>query len=197
MAEVKTKRYLELQMEELKDAHADNIEQNPPKEKKANPYRNAKNAAIAAMYDDAAEYELDLKGFEDELFLVNKHKLEDIATALREAFPKEERDFAEELNTIVEMGWTDYVEVQKTHPVEQLEIVKATDFSELLPALESAFPDYDGDFEAEIRALLNKRWENLIAIKKEHIKQELYDINTTGLKAKYVKRVYQQYHGLV
>lgn len=197
MAEKKTKRYLELQMEELKAAHADNIAQNPTTEKKVNPNHNAKNAAIAEMYNDAAEYEADLKGFEDELFLVNKHSFKDIATEMHKAFPKEERDFLAELNTIVEVGWTDFVEVQKTHPKEQLELIKATDFTEMIEVFNAKFPDYAGDFEAEARALLAQRWERLINIKKEHIKQELYEINTSGLKAKYVKRVYQKYHGLV
>ncbi|MDQ7069101.1 MAG: hypothetical protein Q9M40_14690 [Sulfurimonas sp.] len=196
MAEQKTKRYLELQMEELKAAHADNIAQNPTV-KKVNPNHNAKNAAIAQMYNDAAEYEADLKCFEDELFLVNKHNFADIATALHEAFPKEERDFAQELNAIVEMGWRDLVEVKKTHPQKQLELIQTTDFTKILDVLNSEYPEYEGDFELEIRALLNARWNNLIAIKKEHIKQELYEINTSGLKAKYVKRVYEKYHGLV
>lgn len=197
MAEQKTKRYLEMQMEELKAAHADNIAQNAGV-KKENPDHNAKNAAIAEMYNDAAEYEADLKCFEDELFLVNKHSFTDIAKALHEAFPKEEdRDFAHELNTIIELGWTDLVEVQKTRPVEQLELIKATDFTEIIEVFNAKFPDYEGDFEAEARVFLAQRWERLINIKKEHIKQELYEINTSGLKAKYVKRIYQKYHGLV
>ncbi|MDF1877777.1 hypothetical protein JHD47_08105 [Sulfurimonas sp. SAG-AH-194-L11] len=197
MAEQKTKRYLELQMEELKAAHADNIAQNPT-EKKINPNHNAKNAAIAEMYNDAAEYETDLKAFEDELFLVNKHSFKDMADEMHKAFPKEkDRDFLAELNTIIELGWTDLVEVQKTHPQEQLDLIKATDFTEMIEVFNAMFPEYEGDFEAEARALLNQRWERLINIKKEHIKQELYEINTSGLKAKYVKRVYQKYHGLV
>ncbi|HIC13380.1 MAG TPA: hypothetical protein EYO75_08455 [Sulfurimonas sp.] len=197
MAEQKRKRYLELQMEELKEAHADNIAQNSGV-KKVNPNHNAKNAAIAEMYNDAAEYEADLKCFEDELFLVNKHSFADIATEMHNAFPKEdERDFLAELNTIVELGWTDLVEVQKTHPLEQLELIKATDFTEVIEVFNAKFPDYTGDFEAEARVFLAQRWERIINIKKEHIKQELYEINTSGLKAKYVKRVYQKYHGLV
>jgi len=197
MAEQKRKRYLELQMEELKEAHADNIAQNSTTEKKVNPNHNAKNAAIAEMYNDAAEYEADLKGFEDELFLVNKHPFKDIATEMHKAFPKEERDFLSELNTIVELGWQDFVEVQKTHPLEQFELIKATDFTQLIEVFNAKFPEYAGDFEADARVLLAQRWERLINIKKEHIKQEVYEINTSGLKAKYVKRVYQKYHGLV
>ena len=197
MAEKKTKRYLEMQMEELKEAHADNIAQNSSV-KKVNPNHNAKNAAIAEMYNDAAEYEADLKCFEDELFLVNKHSFKDIATQMHSAFPKEkDRDFAHELNTILELGWTDLVEVQKTHPAEQLELIKATDFTEVIEAFNATFPDYAGDFETEARVFLAQRWERLINIKKEHIKQEVYEINTSGLKAKYVKSVYRKYHGLV
>ena len=50
------------------------------------------------------------------------------------------------------------------------------------------------DFEDDIRGILIKRWDNIIAIKKEHIKQELAEIKTTGLKPKYVKRVYEQFN---
>ncbi len=197
MAEKKTKRYLEMQMEELREAHADNIAQNPTI-KKINPNHNAKNAAIAEMYNDAAEYEVDLKGFEDELFLVNKHSFKDIADEMHKAFPKEdERDFLAELNTIVELGWTDLVEVQKTHPEEQLNLLKATDFTQMIEVFNAKFTNYTGDFEVEARVFLAQRWERLINIKKEHIKQELYEINTSGLKAKYVKSVYRKYHGLV
>ena len=95
------------------------------------------------------------------------------------------------------MGWTHFVEVEKTHPKEQLELIKETEFGDVVEKLNAAYPDYNGDFEAEIRDLLVKRWENLIAIKKEHIAQELAEIKTTGLKPKFVKRVYEQVHGIV
>ena len=195
MADKETKRYMELQMEELKAAHGENAEEETPTPKK-NKVNNEKNAKIAKMYEDAAEYEEDLKGFEEELEIVNANELKDIAAALIQKFPNEERDYAQELRTILEMGWTHFVEVEETHPKEQLELIKETEFGDIVEKLSTAYPDHNGDFEMDIRGLLVKRWENLIAIKKEHIQQELAEIKTTGLKPKYVKRVYEQFHGI-
>ncbi|MBT8348413.1 MAG: hypothetical protein HKP62_03065 [Sulfurovum sp.] len=197
MAEKKEKLYLELQMEELKAAHAEEAGEENPAPKKKNEARNAKNAEIAKMYEDAAEYEEDLKGFEEELEIVNANALKDIAASLIQKFPNEERDYAQELRTILETGWTHLVDVERTHPKEQLALIKETEFGDVVEKLSAAYPDYNGDFEADIRNFLVKRWENLIAIKKEHIKQELAEIKTTGLKPKYVKRVYEQFHGIV
>ena len=196
MSEQKTKRYLELQMEELKAAHEEETGEEVAAPKK-NRARNERNAGIAKMYEDAAEYEEDLKGFEEELETVNRNELKDIAVALTKGFPDEDRDYAQELRTILDIGWTHYVEVEQTHPKEQLALVKETEFGDVVEKLSAAYPDYNGNFETDVRALLEKRWGNLIAIKKEHIKEELAEIKTTGLKPKYVKRVYQQYHGLV
>jgi molybdopterin converting factor small subunit len=196
MADKKTTRYMELQMAELKAAHAEEAGEENPVPKK-NSKDNSKNAEIAKMYEDAAEYEEDLKGFEEELEIVNANELKDIAAALIQKFPNEERDYAQELRTILETGWTHFVDVEKTHPKEQLELIKETEFGDVVEKLSAAYPDYNGDFEADIRDFLVKRWENLIAIKKEHIKQELAEIKTTGLKPKYVKRVYEQFHGIV
>jgi len=192
MAEQETKRYLELQMEELKAAHADKQEATPKTKSKD----HSKNAEIAKMYEDAAEYEEDLKGFEEELEIVNANALQDIAAALIHKFPDEDRDYAQELNTILDIGWTHFVEVEKTHPEEQLVLIKETDFGDVVEKLNAQYPEYSGDFETDVRELLVKRWENLIAIKKEHIAEELAEIKTTGLKPKYVKRVYEQFHGI-
>ena len=192
MADKDTKRYLELQMEELKAAFGTEEE---PNQKKVKDNRE-KNAEIAKMYEDAAEYEEDLKGFEEELAIVKANKLEDIASGLRAKFPNEERDYAKELKSVVEFSWTHFVEVEKTHPVDQLELIKKTEFKDLVKTLTTAYPEYDGDFEAEIRAVLIKRWDTLIAIKKEHIKEEISEIKISGLKPNYVKRIYKQYHGI-
>ena len=196
MADKENKLYLDLQMDELKKFHSENEEQETSTPKKSSKNRE-KDAEIAKMYEDAAEYEEDLKGFEAEFEIVNTNALKDIAAALIKSFPNEERDYAQELRTILEMGWTHFVEVEKTHPKEQLELIKETEFGDVVEKLNATYPDYNGDFEAEIRDLLVKRWENLIAIKKEHIAQELAEIKTTGLKPKFVKRVYEQFHGIV
>ena len=192
MAEKKTKLYLEMQMEELEDSLVDNKESVPKKKSKD----NSKNAEIAKMYEDVAEYEEDLKGFEEELEIVNANTLQDMAAALTRQFPDEDRDYAQELKTTLEIGWTHFVEVENSHPKEQLDIIKETEFGDIVDTLNAQFPEYNGDFETEVRALLVKRWENLIAIKKEHIKEEIAEIKTSGLKPKFVKRVYEEYHGI-
>lgn len=196
MADQETKRYLELQMKELKNALNDEKETPTPKNTKV---KNPQNAEMAELYEDAAEYEEDLRIFEEELEIVNTNALKDISAALIKAFPEEnkERDYTQELNNTVLIGWTQAVEVKKTHPAEQLTLIKETEFSEIVETLSDAYPDYEGDFEEEVRTHLVKRWENLIAIKQEHIKQEHAEIKTAGLKPKYVKRAYQQYHGLI
>jgi hypothetical protein len=197
MATDEKKRYLELQMEELKGSLLEEDENPAPKKKKTNINQSPQNAAIAKLYEDAAEYEEDLKGFEEELEIVNDNALKDIATALNHKFPEEDRDYAQELDTILLMGWTNFVEVEKSHPKEQLDLIKETDFAVVVEKLTATYPEYNGDFEQEVRELLVKRWENLIAIKKDHIKQELDEIKTSGLKPKYAKRVYQKYHGII
>lgn len=196
MAEPKKKNYLELQMEELKGSLEEDNNATS-KKKKTNLDRSPQNAKIAKLYEDAAEYEEDLKGFEEELEIVNANKLKDIATALTHKFPDEDRDYVDELDTILIVGWTNFIEVGNTHPKEQLDIIKKTPFSDVVAKLNAAYPDYAGDFEKDIRELLVKRWENLIAIKKEHVKEELDEIKTSGLKPKYAKRVYEKYHGLI
>ena len=77
------------------------------------------------------------------------------------------------------------MEVEKTHSQEQLDLIKASDFNESVEKL-------GNDFESDIRSILIKRWDNIIAIKKEHIKEEIADIKTMGLKPDYVKKIYKQ-----
>lgn len=188
----------ELQMQELKESYGIKPEDeiNTPKYTKARNAQKEKNAKIAALYDDIAEYEEDLKGFEIELEIVKENALKDIATALREKFPDEERDYAKELDVVLEAGWTQLVEVKETHPKEQLELIRQTEFGNVVERLNAAYPGYAGDFEAEVREILVKRWENLIDIKKEHIKEEKYDMKIRGLKPDYVEGVYKKHHGI-
>lgn len=193
-----TKRYMELQMEELKDALATKTDNDThPKVEKTDHTKSPQNAALAKMYEDCWEYEKDLAIFEEELKIVNANPLKDIAQALSQRFPNEDRNYPQELKTVLVIGWTHLVETEHTHPQAQLDLIQSIEFEEAPEKLWAVFPDYSGDFEKEIRALLVKRWENLIAIKKEHIEEELAEIETAGLKPNYVKRVYEQYHGIV
>ena len=93
MAEKKEKLYLELQMEELKAAHADAIEDNSAPKKSTKD--NSKNAEIAKMYEDAAEYEEDLKGFESYFEIDNTNALKDIDAALIKSFPNEQKYYSQ------------------------------------------------------------------------------------------------------
>lgn len=191
MAEKNTKRYMEMQMEELKETHSSEVTEAPVK---VNRDRSEKNAKIAELYEDAAEYEVDLEGFENELEVINANSTKDIASSLTQELPNGERDYEKELKTILEAGWNHLVEVEKTHKREHLELIKQTNVSEVVEKLNAKFPDHSDDFETEVKDILIKRWEMLIAIKKEHIAQEHADIKIAGLKPKWVKRVYDKYH---
>ena len=193
MADQETKRYMELQMEEMKTYHAENAEEKDSTPKNDN---REKEAEIARLYEDLAEYENDLECFENELEVVHANELKDISSSLTQNFPDEERNYEQELKAVLEAAWTHFVEVEKTHPKEQLEIIKENDFCDIVEKLNTAYPEYNGDFETDIRDILVKRWETLIAIKKEHIKEEIAEIKTLGLKPHYAKRVYKRYHGI-
>ncbi|MEN8303058.1 MAG: hypothetical protein ABFQ64_03170 [Campylobacterota bacterium] len=195
MATQGKKRYMELQMEELKSVHQDEVAENSSA-KTESKKNNKKNADIAKLYEDAAEYKEDLKGFEEELEIVNANELKDIASSLTQKFPDEDRDYAQELQTIIENGWAHFVETKKADSKEQLELIKDTEFGNVVERLNVEYPDYKGDFETDIREFLVQRWENLINIKKEHIKEELAEIKILGLKPNYVERVYKQFHGI-
>jgi len=188
----------ELQMQELRESYGIEPEEeiNTPTYMKARNAQKEKNAKIAALYDDIAEYEKNLKGFQAELELIKENTMKHIAIALREKFPKEERDYAKELGAVLEAGWTQLVEVAQSHPKEQLELIRQTEFGDVAEKLNAQYPEYGGDFEAEIRGILVKRWEILIETIKEHIKDEKYDMKIRGLKPDYVEGVYKKYHGI-
>lgn len=195
MATEETKRYMELQMEELKEACAVTEEENPTPKKKNN-NNNSKNAEIAKLYEDAAEYEEDLKGFEAELEIITTNSFADIPKLLVEKFSNDERDYVQEIKNLLEFTWKNYIQEQKTDAKEQLQIIQSTKLSDLVNVLTQTYPEYEGDFETEIKELLITRWETLIAIKKEHIKEEIAEIKIMGLKPNYVQRIYKQYHGI-
>ena len=193
MQDENTQRLLELQMEELKATYGIDTKQEASAPKKS---KNDKDIELAKLYEDAAEYEEELEGFEEELEIINANELKDIAVALKQELPNEERNYAQELSAVLIAGWTHFVEVGKTHPKEQLELIKETDFCEVVEKLSTAFPDYSGDFDTDVRDVLVKRWETIINIKKEHIKEEMDEIYIAGLKPSFVKRIYKQVHGI-
>lgn len=206
MADENKKLYLELQMDELKAALGIEVDHSIPEGTKkdkiaklkdsAEKNNRAKNADVAKLYENAAEYEKELECFEKELKIINTNELKDIARVLAENLPDEERNYPEELKSVLVAGWTHFVEAEKTHPIEELELIKKTEFSDLVDKLSTAYPDYNGDYETTIRGILVKRLETLIAIKKEHIEEEIEEIYIAGLKPSFVKRIYKEFHGI-
>jgi hypothetical protein len=183
MADKENRRIMEMQMDALKDEHG--VEIDSSKNRIPANARSANNKKIAELYDDAAEYEAELKGFEAEFEILNDNALKDLVVKLNANAPEYEGDYAKEIKEVVVNGFTQLVEVEKTHTQEQLDRVKNTEFSE-----------YVGDFEAEIKEILAKRWEFLIEIKKEHVADERADMKLRGMKPDHIRKVHYNYHGL-
>lgn len=181
-AREETKRLMELQKDALKEEYG--VDTNAAARIPANA-RSANNKRIAELYEDAAEYEAELEAFEKELEILNDNTLTDLVAKLNENNPEYEGDYAKEIGEVVVNAFTQSVE-DKSHTSEQLEIVKTMDFTA-----------YSGDFEAEIREILVKRWEFLIEIKKEHVADERAELKLRGMKPDHVRKVYYNYHGVI
>lgn len=194
MADKSTKRYMELQMEELQESYG--IEKDDIGRVAKNDSGREEDAEIAQLYEDAAEYEAELECFEAELEVIKQSAFQEIVASLIRRFPNEAKSYAQELKAVVESGWRQLVEVEQTHPEAQLRLIQATPFSEIVQAFKDAFPDYPGDFESDVKGILVQRWETYIEIKKEHIKEETAYIKTLGLKPHYAKKIYKRYHGI-
>jgi hypothetical protein len=190
MAGEEGKRLLELQMEELKASYG--IKEGEGANEKKHPvdHRTPNKTKIAALYDDAGEYEEELENFEAELEVLKANELKDIVKALIEKSPEHDGNYAEELKAVFIAHWTQFIEVNKTHPQEQLELIKATDFAT------SNYADYTADFQIELRETLLKRWEMLVGIKKEHVAEERAEMKLRGMKPDHIRKVYRLYHGL-
>lgn len=199
--EKKGKRFLELQMEELMEMVGEEREIDEEAEaakRKALSYRE-EDAEIAGLYADVAEYEQDLKCFEAELEVIKNNELDAILPAFLELTIKssdEDRDYADELKEVLVAGWKNLVEYEKCHPEEELAFIKANSYGDILETFRVTFPEYVGEIEVDIKAILTKRWAFLVQIKKEHIKEEISDLKIRGLKPHYAERVYKRYHGL-
>lgn len=157
---------------------------------------NPKNIELAELYEDAYEYEQELEQFEAELEVVEAHAVEELTEALKKELPQEDRDYNAELQGVLEATWLHKVETKQTHPQAQLDVVKESNLANVVEALKSAFPDYEGDFAKEVKAAFVDRLKTLIEIKKEHIKEEITDMKIAGLKPSFVKRIYKQVHDI-
>jgi len=182
MAGKENRRIMEMQMDALKDEHGVDIDSS--KDRIPANARSANNKKLADLYDDAAEYEAELKGFEAELEILNDNALAGLVSKLNESNPEYEGDYAKEIAEVAVNGFTQFVEV-KSHSQEQLELVKKMDFT-----------SYSGELETEIREILVKRWEFLVEIKKEHVADERAEMKLMGMKPDHLRKVHYNYHGL-
>ena len=187
------KAYLE---DGFSEDNQEKIDKEKTAQKKNTSATDKKNAELAKLYEDTAEYEAELESFEEELEIINTNEIKDIPTSLALKYPDEDRNYAQELKTILVATWTHLVEVDKTHSAEHLTVISQTEFCDVVEKLTSTYPEYNGSFEIDVRNILVKRWEALISIKKEHIKEEEDDLYIAGLKPSFVKRMYKQVHGI-
>jgi len=175
------RRLMEIQKDALKEEHGVDVSAEARIPANA---RSQNNKKIAALYDDAAEYEAELEGFESEFEILNDNALADLVEKLNENNPAYEGDYAKEVGEVTVNGFMQLVEA-KTHTLEQLELVKNMDFRA-----------YKGDFETELKEILMKRWEFLIEIKKEHVADERADMKLRGMKPDHIRKVHYNYHGV-
>jgi len=179
------------------DAFQDDVKEEKNQEvAKKETKHNPKNIELAKLYEDAYEYEEELAAFEAELKVVDAHSIEELAAALTKELPDEERDYEKELEGILVATWVHKVETLKTHPQEQLDLIKECTLSNVVEKLDAAFPESENDFKKEVKAAFTDRLKTLISIKKEHIKEEITDLKIAGLKPTYVKRIFKQVNGL-
>lgn len=155
-----------------------------------------KNIELAKLYEDIAEYEEELKIFEEELEIINQNELKDIPEKFSKKFPSQNRDYEQEFQNILSATWSHLVKVENTHSLEYLPLITQTSFCNVVEKLNATYPEYDGNFETDVRSILVNRWKTLISIKKEHIKEEETDMKIAGLKPSFVKRLYQKYHAI-
>jgi len=186
MAGGENRRIMEMQFEAMQEEHGVKKTEAEPEKPKHNNDRSENSRKIAALYEDAAEYEEELECFKNELEIINANALKDITDALVKNSPEYDGDYVKEIKAVLEAGWTQLVEVENTHPKEELELIKGTTFSDAVVTLN----------EEDVRNTLVKRWEMLVAIKTEHVAEERAEMKLRGMKPDHIRKVYRKYHGL-
>jgi hypothetical protein len=179
------------QMDTIKELYGNDAEANE-KNKKVELAGQEKDREIAELYEDVYQYKLDKKCFEDELVLVKKHELNELLNVLNE-YKLDSRDYNTDLMGVIEHNWQQKIENNKCD-ASQLELIKGKDFNSALEILVEINND---TILNEIKDIFIARWEMLVEIKKEHIKEEEKEIKVRGLKTYYAERVYKRYHGLL
>jgi hypothetical protein len=178
------------QMDTLKQLHGTESDLND-KNKRLAEMGQEKDREIAELYEDLYEYKLDLKCFEDELFLIKKHEIKEILDIFEE-YKVDKRDYKKDLVAVMEHFWKLEVDAGK-YDASQLDAINGLGFNEMVDKL----IELNGAEVIEvIKNILIKRWELLIEMKKEHIKDEEKGIKVTGLKIYYAERIYKRFHGI-
>lgn len=178
------------QMDTLKELHGSDIEISD-KNKKVEQSGQEKDREIAELYEDVYQYKLDLKCFEDELVLIERHELTEILDILNE-YNLDSRDYNLDLMSVLEHNWQQKVENNKCD-ASQLEQIKGKDFNSAIEILREINGD---EVLNEVKEIFINRWKIVIDIKKDHIKEEEKEIKVRGLKTYYAERVYKRYHGI-
>jgi hypothetical protein len=197
MASDDEKRLLELQIEALKKEHVEEKEEEEEQNRIPKNARSANNAKLAKLYEDTAEYEIELASFQEEFEIISQHDFNNIIPNLKKELPNHSGDYAVEIKDIIINAWTHYVKIDKTHKEEELDTIKQTNIEQLINTFNSTYQRYENNFEDEIKNILIARWKMLIEIKQEHIKDELADMKLQGMKPNHIKRVYKNYHGII
>lgn len=178
------KSLMQLQMEELKIVNASEEEN----EKNEVTSGREEDREIAELYADVYEYKLDLKMFSDELVLIKRNELKDLLGELEE-FNLDSRDYHEDLLNVLYHT----IDTQELFDANVRKKIEAKDFND---ALDIVVDIYGNDILDKLKEFFIQRWELIINIKKDHIKDEESEIKVRGLKTYYAERVYKRYHGL-
>lgn len=183
------KSLMQLQMDELKETHGVTAEE----EIQVDQSGMEKDREIAELYADLAEYKLDLKCFEDELHLVKNNSVKDILNVLEE-YKLDSRNYNDDLMSVLDYSIKQKIQEDSSYNIIPLDLVEGEKYSNAISKLiEKSTLEV---IEKEIKEIFIKRWNMLIEIKKEHIKEETAEIKVRGLKPYYAQRIYNRYHGL-
>ena len=165
------KRLMEMQQQELEAHLSEEVGEIPKSTKRHIPAnaRSEANAKIAAMFEEVAEYEADIKEYEVILALLETIPLMQLAIEIAKLTSSSEDEAQDEILSIL------------THALKKELTLKA-----IVEA-------YD---ESELKHHLAHHYTALIKIKESYIKEEFNDMKIRGLKPDYVRKVYKNYHGI-
>ena len=164
MAGKENRRIMEMQMDALKEEHG--VEIDSSKNRIPKNARSANNAKLAALYEDAGEYEAELKGFEKEFEVLNDNALADLVTKLNENNPEYEGNYAKEIS---EVSSDD--ENSSEPPTPDDDVISAR-----LSLQENEEEEIEGEQDAELGidlALINEELDEELAESDTHLEDNL------------------------